>query len=281
MVITDCSIDEIVFNPKTLESLIFQLRKATDINFECYKREFLLRRIKARMFRLNMISDDDYLDYISKNPDEFKEFCDLFTINYTYFFRNYEIFQQLSRNINKIKRKNKHKLSIWSCPCATGEEPYSIAMLFDTLRNTSPYVPDVEIVASDIDRRVLDFARDGVYGAYSVHDLPKTYMKSYFTTKKTRLGPQYTISEKIKEKIRFLEEDLTNGHLLSQKYDIVFCRNFLIYLNKKSQRRVLKTIANHLNPGGLMIIGKTEMVLNSKSSLFRLIDAKYHFYEKR
>ena len=281
MVITDCSIDQIVFNPKTLESLIFQLRKAANINFECYKREFLIRRIKARMYRLNMISDDDYLDYISKNTDEFKEFCDLFTINYTYFFRNYEIFKQLSTNITKIKRKNKHKLRIWSCPCATGEEPYSIAMLFDSLRNANPNVPDVKIVASDIDRRVLDFARDGVYGAYSVHDLPETYMKSYFTTKKTRFGLQYTISEKIKDKVRFLEEDLTNGHSLSQKYDIVFCRNFLIYLNKKSQRRVLKTIADHLNIGGLMIIGKTEMVLNSKSCLFRLTDAKYHFYEKR
>lgn len=281
MVITDCSIDEIVFNPKTLESLIFQLRKAANINFECYKREFLIRRIKARMYRLNMISDDDYLDYISRNSDEFKEFCDLFTINYTYFFRNYEIFKHLSNNIAKIKRRNKHKLMIWSCPCATGEEPYSIAMLFDTLRNVNPNIPDVEIVASDIDRRVLDFARDGVYGAYSVHDLPETYMKSYFTTKTTRIGPQYTISEKIKDKVRFLEEDLTNGHSLSQKYDVVFCRNFLIYLNKKSQRRVLKTIADHLNPGGLMIIGKTEMVLNSKSSLFRLTDARYHFYEKR
>lgn len=281
MVITDCSIDEITFNPQTLESLIYELRKATKINFECYKREFLIRRIKARMYRLNMISDDDYLDYISKNPYEFKEFCDLFTINYTYFFRNYEIYEQLSKNIKTIKKQNKRKLKIWSCPCATGEEPYSIAMLFDTLQKTYSHVPDVEIVASDIDGKVLDFAREGVYGTYSVHDLPQTYMNSYFTTEKTHLGPQYTISEKIKEKIQFLEEDLTNGHSLVQKYDIIFCRNFLIYLNNKSQKRVLKTIANHLNSGGLMIIGKTEMVLKSKSELFRLIDAKYHFYEKK
>ena len=281
MVIADCSIDEIVFNPKTLESLIYKLRKATKINFECYKREFLVRRIKARMYRLNMISDDDYLDYISKNPDEFKEFCDLFTINYTYFFRNYEIYEQLSKNIKKIKKQKKRKLKIWSCPCATGEEPYSIAMLFDTLQKTYSHVPNVEIVASDIDGRVLDFAREGVYGTYSVHDLPQTYMNTYFTTKKTRLGPQYTISEGIKNKVRFIEEDLTNGHSLPQKYDIVFCRNFLIYLNRISQKRVLKIIADHLNPRGLMIIGKTEMVLNSKSKLFNLIDAKYHFYEKR
>ena len=281
MVITDYSIDEIVFNPANLELLIKKLRKATKINFECNKRDFIKRRIQARMYRLNMISDGDYLHYISKNPDEFKEFCDLFTINYTYFFRNYDVFEHLSKNLKHIQRQNKHKLKIWSCPCATGEEPYSIAMLFDMLQKTNSHVPDVEIIASDIDGKVLDFAREGVYGTYSIHDLPEMYMNSYFTESKTRFGPYYAISEDIKNKVLLLEEDLTNGHSLQQKYDIIFCRNFLIYLNKKSQRRVLRTIAQHLIPGGLLIIGKTEMVMNSKSELFRLIDGHHHFYIKK
>jgi len=281
MVITDSSIEKINFTPESLELLIHKLKKATNINFECYKREFVQRRIKARMYRLNMISAEDYLDYISKNKSEFNAFCELFTINYTYFFRNIEIFDYLSQNLKKVRKQKKSKLKIWSCPCATGEEPYSIAMLFDTLKNTYNHVPNVEIVASDIDGKVLDFAREGVYGAYSIHDTPKTYLNSYFKKKNTHLGPQYVISERVKERVQFIEEDLTNGHSLRNKYDIVFCRNFLIYLNKKSQKRVLKTIASHLVSGGLLIIGKTEMVMNSKSDLFQLSDPKYHFYVKR
>jgi chemotaxis protein methyltransferase CheR len=172
-------------------------------------------------------------------------------------------------------------LKIWSCPCATGEEPYTIAMIFDMLKKTHSHVPDVEIVATDIDGKVLDHARKGIFNIYSIHDLPEIYKNSYFTEIKTRLGPQYAISESIKNKVQFFEEDLTQGHSVQQKYDVVFCRNFLIYLNKESQKRVLKTIAHYLAPGGLLIIGKTEMVHNSKSSLFQLIDAKHHYYQKK
>lgn len=281
MVITDSSIDQIIFNQKNLDLLILKLRKATNINFECYKHEFLERRIKARMYRLNMISDADYLDYITRNPDEFKEFCDLFTINYTYFFRNYEIFEHFSKNLKQFRRQDKHKLKIWSCPCSTGEEPYSIAMLFDMLQKTRSHVPEVEIIASDIDGKVLEHARKGVFNTYSIHDLPEIYKNSYFTEIKTPLGPQYIISQDIKDKVLLLEEDLTNGHSLQQKYDVIFCRNFMIYLNRESQKRVLRTIANHLIPGGLLIIGKTEMVMNSKSTLFQLVDAQHHYYQKK
>ena len=154
-------------------------------------------------------------------------------------------------------------------------------MLFDIFQTVNRHAPEVEITASDIDGKVLEHAKKGIYGVYSIHDLPSSYVKTYFTVKKTRLGDEYKISEDIKKKVNFMEEDLTRGHKGNKIYDVIFCRNFLIYLNTKSQTRVLKTIADHLIPGGLLIIGKTEMILDSKSDLFTLVDPKHHFYRKK
>lgn len=281
MSLVDLSIKNIIFNPSTIGLIIDQLREVTKIKFECYKREFLERRIKARMLRLNISSDTAYLEHVCKNPSEFNEFSDLFTINYTYFFRNNEVYQQL-KNIfllNKIKIQNPRKIRIWSAACSTGEEPYSIAMLFEYLKKIKINVPDVEIVASDLDNKSLQIAKKGIYSEYSVHDLPDIY-SSFFKYQSTMYGPQYKISKKIREKVHFIEEDLTSGHALKQKYDVIFCRNFLIYLNKYFQKKVFENMANHLIQGGLLVLGKTEMIMNTKYSPFKLIDPKTHIYIK-
>ncbi|MFX1275840.1 MAG: CheR family methyltransferase [Promethearchaeota archaeon] len=281
MIISEPAIDKIRFDPESIQSLIAHLRDSTKIKFECYKTEFLERRIKARMYRLNLTSDKDYMDYLKRNPSEFNEFSDLFTINYTYFFRNCEVYQALMQDIlnHKIRRQNMDVLKIWSAPCSTGEEPYSLAMMFDYLKKTCRGIPEIEIVASDIDINALKIAKKGSFGLYSVHDLPKIY-NSYFTQHKTKYGPQYELSDEIKEKVTFIQEDLTEGHQFNQKYDIIFCRNFLIYLNRHSQRKVLKTLSQHLIANGLLVIGKTEMIINSKSNKFNLLNPKVHFYSK-
>jgi len=275
------AIDKIQFDPNSIQFLIENLRNSTKIKFECYKREFLERRIKARMFRLNFISDKEYMEYLMRHPSEFNEFSDLFTINYTYFFRNFDVYQALMQDFlnQKIKRKKNDILRIWSAPCSTGEEPYSIAILFDYLRKIKKNIPDIEITASDIDINVLKIAKEGKYEQFSVKDIPKIYL-SYFTRKNGKYGPCYILNDEIKKKVTFIKEDLTEGHQLHEKYDIIFCRNFLIYLNLYSQRKVLKILSDHLIYNGLLVVGKTEMIINSKSSKYQLINPKAHFYLK-
>ena len=281
MTFAEPAIDKIQFDPVSIQDLIGNLRDSTKIKFECYKREFLERRIKARMYRLNFTSDKDYLEYITRNPSEFNEFSDLFTINYTYFFRNIEVYQTLMQDFlnHKIRRKKSDILRIWSAPCSTGEEPYSIAIMFDYLKKINKEIPEIEITASDIDNNVLKIAKEGKYEQFSVKELPLNY-QSYFTQKNGKYGPRFIINDDIKKKVTFIKEDLTEGHQLHEKYDIIFCRNFLIYLNKYSQRKVLEILSDHLISNGLLVIGKTEMIINSRASNFQLIDPKNHFYSK-
>ncbi|MFX1276631.1 MAG: CheR family methyltransferase [Promethearchaeota archaeon] len=279
--LAESAIDKISLHPESIQFLIDHLRKSTKINVKCYKQKFLERKIKTRIHNLNLKSDKEYFEYILRTPSEFNNFSNFFTVNYTYFFRNYEVYQALMSDFlnRKIKRNNQDVLRIWSAPCSTGEEPYSLAMMFDYLKRYNKNIPDIEIFASDIDINAINMAKKGKYGNYSIHELPIIY-KSYFTGKKSKLSSKHIINDEIKKKVTFIQEDLIEGHQFNQKYDIIFCRNFLIYLNQNSQRKVLKMMSEHLISQGLLVVGKTEMILDSVSKDFRLSNPKVHFYLK-
>ncbi len=265
--------------PKSIDSLIDKLKEATGIKFEYYQRNFLERRIHFRVKNLEINSYQDYINYLAENPGEIDHFLNKFTINYTYFFRNYEIFERFEEFIRQYLIGLKRPIRIWSAPCASGEEPYSIAMIFDKLKSKIINFPDYEIVASDIDKTALGIAKAGVYGEYSIHEIPKSYLETHFTRQDTQLGPKFTISEDIKNKVELIEEDIISGHKKNSKYDVIFCRNLLIYINRESKEKLLRTLENHLVHGGLLILGKTEMLVNIQSN-FKSIDTNNHFYVK-
>ncbi|MFX1340054.1 MAG: CheR family methyltransferase [Promethearchaeota archaeon] len=256
-----------------------KLKDATGIKFEYYQRKFLERRIHFRVKNLDINSYQEYINYLASNPNEINHFLDKFTINYTYFFRNYEVFERFEEFIRQYVSDLKRPIRIWSAPCASGEEPYSIAILFNKLKSKIINFPDYEIVASDIDKTALKIARAGVYGEYSIHEVPKNYLETHFTKLDTQLGPKFKISNEIKNKVEFFEEDIIRGHKTNTKYDVIFCRNLLIYINGESKEKLLRTLENHLVQGGLLILGKTEMLVNVQSN-FKSIDTNNHFYVK-
>ncbi|TFG29293.1 MAG: protein-glutamate O-methyltransferase CheR [Promethearchaeota archaeon] len=298
--------ESISFDPRSINNLLDQLKNQTGIEFNCYRRNFLERRIKSRMIRLGLNTDKSYLDYILTNPQEIDLFLERFTINYSYFFRNIEIFNKLCEIIfacknekfqipsvnyeyitdlsifDKIRRSYAYKesgLKIWSCPCASGEEPYSLVMVLEQIKEEIGEFPNYEITASDIDKNIIKIARTGIYGAESLKETPHNYISTYFTKFDDRLGPKFLINNDIKRKVEFIIEDVTRGHNKDQKYDIIFCRYLLIYINRDFRENLLRIIENHLAPGGLLVLGKTETLLNSKLS-FKLLDGKNHFYIK-
>ncbi|MFX1337010.1 MAG: CheR family methyltransferase [Promethearchaeota archaeon] len=298
--------ENIALNPKSIHNLLDQLKASTGIEFKCYRTNFLERRIKARMIRLDLKTDQSYLDYILSNPQEIDLFLERFTINYSYFFRNIEIFNKLRDIIfacksekfqtpsdnyeyisdlsifDKIRRSYAYKdsgLRIWSCPCASGEEPYSLVMLLEHLKKLITEFPNYEITASDIDKNAIKIARIGIYGAESLKETPYDYISNYFSKFHDPLGPKYLINNDIKRKVEFITEDVTKGHNKDQKYDIIFCRYLLIYINRDFRENLLRIIYNHLAPGGLLVLGKTETLLNSNLNL-KLFDGRNHFYIK-
>jgi chemotaxis methyl-accepting protein methylase len=336
-------LENILISEDSYKALIQLLRKKTGLNFEYYNRTFIEKRIKSRMIRIPCKTVDQYFLHISKNQEEIKNFIDGFTINYTFFFRDYDVFETFQDlfihglNINRkdirsdirpdpsklakfrtkanasknsyrnkkssykmdrfyvdifvflnqlsyyIKMKNVSKkdncINIWSCPCATGEEPYSLAMILDNLEAHVPSFPQYKIVASDISREAIEKAKIGIYTDDSMKEISDYYENKYFSKHKTHFGHTNLIQERIKNKIEFIEEDITKGHNLPNKYDIIFCRYLLIYFNRTNRHKFLKIIENRLVENGILILGKTETLFDSWGSL-QLVDSRNRIYIK-
>jgi len=331
-------IDDIKFDSDYYVPLIHFLINATGLNLDYYRRKFVEKRIKSRMIRVNCDTLESYYRYILETPSETDKFLDCFNINYSVFFRNWEVFEQFekiflsslyltkkdivseltpnperqyrkrttnlslnneNRNLKKTRKvsitqfisqtslyrkiwnplENEKYINIWSCPCANGEEPYSIAMILDNLKNQIPGFPLVRIIASDIDNDAIRRAKLGIYNEDSTKNVSTFYENKYFTKKKEFFGFTYSINKEIKDYIEFVEEDVTKAHQTSLKYDIIFCRYLLIYISRKTRKIFLNIIENRLNRGGLLILGKTETLLNSQSDL-KLIDASNRIYKK-
>ncbi|MCK4286170.1 MAG: hypothetical protein KAX18_08200 [Candidatus Lokiarchaeota archaeon] len=325
------------------------IHQETKLNFEYYRRKFIERRIKARMIRVDCNTLEAYYSYINSTPTELDIFLDRFSINYTYFFRNWDVFERLNNIIiecfnykcntlsydfkpdpSKIKEKTKNKqkttskaakyshngvsskrldtnrylvqnndyvkktsihkkinnpklnnnsIKIWSCPCATGEEPYTIAMILNNLEKQIKSFPQYKIVASDIDKAAIDTAKIAVYNEDSVKETSKYFENRYFSKKRGHFGNKYVLTEDIKRKVDFFCEDITKGHKNGLKYDIILCRYLLIYFNKENREGFLKMLDRRLELGGLLILGKTETLFNAYNN-FELVDARNHIYLK-
>ena len=321
------SIDEINFIPNDYRKLIDKLEKITNINFKFYRDNFVQKRIKSRMIRLNLSDAKGYLNYILSNPEEIPKFLSGFTINTSYFFRNIEVYDKigniikegiggkLTKNVNKNgiyndayflnkkiiyndrektpeflskmsiinKIKNKFKnnstIYIWSCACASGEEPYSLSMFFESIRNNVLNFPKYKIVASDIDQKALENAQIGMYIEESLKEVPPYFKTKNFKKINHRLGDRYILDEKVKKRVEFIREDITKGHKKNFHYDIIFCRYFLIYTDKTTRNEILNILNKKLAEGGLLVLGKTETLFNSYENL-KLIDSKNHIYIK-
>jgi len=227
---------------------------------------------------LNLKSEEQYYNYLKLNPEEVDAFLDNFTVNYSYFFRNYEIFTIIQEYIDKYHLTKNKTIKIWSCPCANGEEPYSLAMLFEELKMKRSNFPEYKIVASDINTQAIDNAKNGIYGTHALHETPNYYREKYFTQISTD-PPKYQISKEIRSRVEFICEDITICHKKSQKYDIILCRNFIIYINILSREKLIRNLKTYLNDGGILVMGKTETIDEKKT--FKLIDPVNHFYIKK
>jgi len=326
--------EKVIIKQESFDKLIILLKEKTGLNLDYYRRTFILRRLKARMIRVTCTDLDKYNKFLLSNKEELKKFVDSFNINYTFFFRDWDVyatFQNLflksldsedelfldslrpklpinegrmpKRKINveqpikyhktlfsnierlslykKIKsiRKVNPPIYIWSCACASGEEPYSLAMILNNLKNHFPRFPKYEVIASDIDSFAIEDAKRAEYGEESVRNVSDFYHKKHFTLKKTPHGNKYLLSNEIKKSITLVNEDITKIRTHPWKFDVIFCRNLLIYFNIENRNKFLKIIEKQLSEGGLLFLGKTESLFNSHGQL-KIIDPSNHIYIK-
>ncbi len=220
-----------------------------------HKREMADRTLGLRAKRLGKHSIDEYLDVLERDGDspEWDYFVNAFTINHTSFFREAHHFDTLA----KWARDRKQPLSIWCCAASTGEEPYSIAM---TLRDAlPPGGPLASIWASDIDTHAIERAGLGVYSLERAKSVPQAQMKKYFHRGIGSQVGMVRVKPVIRDMVQFGVFNLVSRAWPSdRKFDVIFCRNVMIYFDKETQTQILEKLATTLRPGGLLFAGHSE-----------------------
>lgn len=252
--------------PDEFDLLSDFIYRKTGIRFESKKLYFLSKRIQKRMDALGIETVSAYIRKLRfADPDrtEFQQLIELLTINETYFFRDFPQYQAFAEECLPEVEKRKSargdfKLRLWSAGCSSGEEPYTIAIILremlDNFRNW-----EIEIIASDINRNVLKIAEEGRYTFRSIRDVPPEYLERYFA--RTPRG-DYTVSEKLKEMIRFEQVNLAEKESVRKKrgFDFIFCRNLLIYFDDVSTRQLVNAFYVALNPEGFIFLGSSESI---------------------
>ncbi len=201
--------------------------------------------------------------------EELQTLTNLMTVNETYFFREEYQFRCLVNSIlpDLVKRKrNGDALRIWVIPSSSGEEPYSIAIcLLERWADLNKF--DIEIVASDIDTRILNSARQGLYSDRSVAQMPQAYLQKYF--RKTAAG--YQLNDEVRSSVEFTRVNLSDraDTRSYRHFDVVFCRNLLIYFDDVSRKAAAETFYDALQPGGFICLGHSES-MSRISSLYRV-----------
>lgn len=239
------------------------------IYFDDDSRFTLERRLNRRLGINGLDNFRDYyrfLLYDNKRDNELAEIIDILTVNETYFFREDKQFKALMDEIVpelRVALKGRRKIRIWSAGCASGEEPYSIAMLFLERPEILEHV-DVEILGSDINRRVLEKARKGVYTQNSFRTIDSFFISRYFD----RDGENYRIKDSVRDLVNFSYINLLDPY--KQKFigevDVIFCRNVLIYFSPEAKKKVVNSFANRLDDGGYLLLGHAESLINISTS---------------
>ncbi|HTX99607.1 MAG TPA: protein-glutamate O-methyltransferase CheR [Bacteroidota bacterium] len=255
------------------------------IFFPDNKKYLLEGRLGKRLQVMNLANFEAYLQllkYGTRRQEEMRFFFEAITINETFFFRNepqFEAFEQtLVPSVLEARGSTGGKLRIWSAASSSGEEAYTLAMLF--LERIKPRHPalEIEIVGTDINQAVIETARKGVYRDYSIRNMPKYYLEKYFAAEDSR----YYLRDEVKRIVRFENMNLYDrGRMrMMSNFDIIFCCNVLIYFDSQSKIQVVSNLYDSLRRGGYLFIGYAES-LHGISTAFKLINfAKTVAYKK-
>jgi chemotaxis protein methyltransferase CheR len=245
--------------------------RKTGIQFESTKRYFVDKRLLERMEATDNRLFRSYFTMLrfQASGDELQVLTNLMTVNETYFFREEYQFKCLVDSILPYiveRKKDKGPIRIWVIPSSSGEEPYSIAIyLLERWAGIHHY--DVEILASDIDTKILEQAKQGLYSDRSIAHLPLPYLKKYFH----RTSGGYQICDDLRGAVDFSRVNLSEPADTRpfRNFDIIFCRNLLIYFDDMSRKTAAETFYDALKPGGFMCLGHSES-MSRFSSLYKV-----------
>ncbi len=259
-------------------ALLALLRDTYGVDFDLYKQSTLERRVHRRMLLVRAEDLRAYIAHVREKPDELEALYSDLLISVTRFFRDHEPFELLaSTALPKLltARPSNEPLRAWVAGCATGEEAYSLAILFLELLGGQSSSRRVQIFATDVDARALTVARRAEYPPSIALDVSPDRLARFFN----RTDKGYRLRKHVRELVVFARHDVTADPPYS-RIDLVTCRNVLIYMQPPLQARVLRALHYALRPGGFLLLGTSESVSDS-ADLFALVDRKQKLYVKQ
>lgn len=258
------------FDLSNKEFKLFQeiIYRETGIHMSDMKKKLIVARLSKRLRALDLGSFTEYYEYLKDSPDADKEIVNLInriTTNKTNFFREKHHFDFLSHElfphmISRGEISGTRQLRIWSAGCSSGEEPYTLAMVAaEAFKSRRGW--DIKILATDLDTEILQQAIEGVYSTQSVLPIPKEYLLRYFD----RYNGGYRVNDALKSSVTFRKLNLMDASFPMKKpFDIIFCRNVIIYFDTQTKEQLLDKFYLHLKDRGHMFIGHSESLMHMK-----------------
>lgn len=230
------------------------IRTLTGIDLASYKRGQMERRIRAMAERSGISNLQEYGRLLGQDAQQLRQFLDRVTINVSELFRNPEKFEELRLHILPTLLRRKRTLSIWSAGCSYGAEVYSLAILLHQLGAGHGH----HLLASDIDRGILERAKQGIFSEEDMKNVPSALQKRYFTL--TTDG--YQVGPLLQGKVEFRHHDLLRDDF-PRNIDLILCRNVVIYFSDDAKSRLFSRFYQALAPDGILLIGSTERIANA------------------
>lgn len=235
-----------------------------------HKQDMAYNRLVRRLRELKLSNFDDYFEQLDNNPVEFSQFINALTTNLTAFFREKHHFEFIKNTIiPEIEQARTHRVRGWSAGCSLGEEPYSLAM---TLLESGidPTSWDIRLLATDIDSKVLNSAKLGIYAEDRVKNLPKAQLKRWFLKGKGSQKGFVKVKPELQNLLRFNYLNLMQDWPIEGPLDFIFCRNVMIYFDQNTQARLLDRMHSLLKPNGYLFVGHSEALARHASN-FELV----------
>ena len=264
--------------PDYLSKAFLLIKRRTGVDLSFYKENTIIRRVERRM-GINRIDElSQYVRYMEDNPGEVTTLFKEILIGVTKFFRDPEAFEALADKVIPEIFENKapsESIRVWVPGCSTGEEAYTLAILFAEYAELQGYPNEVKVFATDIDKDAIEFASTGAYPESIVADMSTGRLSKFFTKK----GDAYHVSQALREMVIFAYHNVFKDPPF-RRIDLVACRNLLIYLQPVLQKRVLGNFQFSLNQGGFLFLGTSES-LGDLSTGFESIDVRWKLFRHK
>jgi chemotaxis methyl-accepting protein methylase len=264
-----------------LMALAERIADRSGLDMGAYKDRCLRRRIAARMRACGAGTYAEYLLVLDRRPEELDRLLDALTINVTKFFRNPETWEWLGgRLLPDLLMKREGRLRIWSAGCASGEEPYTLVMLCASVleRLGHPeWLVRVRVDATDIDRASLERAAAARYDPRAFSECEPSIAARFCR----RLGDgMLEVLPELRAQVHVSRLDLTAATPPASGYDLICCRNVVIYFDRPTQERLMHLFADALGPDGVLVLGKVETILGGARGRFELLEPRERIYRK-